>query len=266
MNRGNYSIKLVTYLICIITLIPLFIIIAASLTKTSYIKFPPQGLTLNWYLEAIHNTNLMRALGISFQVGIIASVISSIFGIIGGLYLSKSGRLFAKALTSFFLAPLTLPIIVFAISILFFFSSLGLVRTITGLIISHAVLTMPYSIRMISAAVSRDMYRWEQAAAVLGANPIQVFTRVTFPSIRAGVMSGMMFAFLVSLNNVTAALFIVGVRTTTYPILLFQMTKERISPDAAALSSILVFFTFFMMVLLEKKYGFYRILEQRRIR
>lgn len=243
-------------------LFPIVLIFAASLTTTKYLVFPPVGFTLEWYRIALTDENILRALWVSIEVGLISAIMATILGIIAGLYLIKSRGWATRAIATLFMAPLTVPIVVLAVGLLFFLTSIGLVRSIPGLVVGHIVITFPYAVRMIRASVGRGLEQIERAAAVLGANPWQGFRRATFPSIRAGVVAGALFAFLVSFNNVTIALFVSGVQSKTLPVLLFNMTNEGMSPTIAALASVLIVITYLIMIILEKRFGIYRLLER----
>jgi putative spermidine/putrescine transport system permease protein len=261
-NPRNTALVVTTYFLCALTLFPIALIFATSLTTTKYLVFPPVGFTLDWYRVALTNASMLRALLVSTEVGLISAFLATSMGIIGGLYLSKSTGWAARAISALFLAPLTVPMIVLAIGLLFFLTSVGLVRSVPGLVAGHVVITFPYAIRMISASVGRGIQQIERAAAILGANPWQGFRRVTFPSLRAGVVAGALFAFLISFNNVTIALFVSGVRSKTIPVLMLNMTQEGVSPEIAALASVLILITYLVMIILEKRFGIYRVLER----
>jgi len=182
----------------------------------------------------------------------------------GGLTLTRHAGPLERSLSALFLAPITIPIIVYSLGLLFFFTSFGLIRSVFGLIVSHTVMTFPYSVRMVTAALSRMSRETDRAAAVLGAGPWTLFLRVTLPGIRAGVIAALLFSFLISLNNVTIALFISGARTQTLPVVMFQRAKHEVSPEMAALASGMVLATFVVMLILEKRFGIYEFLERRR--
>ena len=260
----RFSSRFVVYVICALILLPLFLMAAVSFTETKYISFPPQGFTGRWYAVALGDAQLTAALGISLRVAIYSCVLSVAFGVIGAVALDRLGGGLERVLTAFFLAPLTVPLIVFSLGALFFFTQLGLVRTIAGLVIAHTVMTFPYSVRMIVSALARLPRDAERAASVLGAHPAKVFIKVTLPGIRAGVVAAALFAFLLSLNNVTVAVFIAGAETQTLPVVLFQLAKFEVTPTMAALGAMLVSVTIGFMVVLERRFGIYEVLERSR--
>lgn len=265
MKKPQRSLLLIisTYILYAAILFPIVFVVAISFTATPYITFPPKGVTLDWYLKVFADERILRALWVSIEVGLLSAILATILGIMGSLFLRKSRSWVVRPLTSLFLAPITVPIIVFALGSLFFFTSLGLLRSLFALVVAHAVHSFPYTIRMISSSFDRDIDQLERSGAVLGANRWQVFHKVTFPSIKAGVVAGMMFSFLLSFNNVTIALFISGAHTQTLPLVIYLRTQDRVSPDIAALATMLIIITYAMMILLEKRFGIYRMFESR---
>ena len=257
-------LRVSAYVILAGIILPVLLMFAVSVTETRYIAFPPEGFTLRWYVEAAKDPEFLSALTMSIRVAILSSVLSASLGIMGGLTLTRDAGALERPLTALFLAPITIPIIVYSLGLLFFFTSFGLIRSAFGLIISHAVMTFPYSVRMVTAALSRMSRETDRAAAVLGAGPWTLFLRVTLPGIRAGVIAALLFSFLISLNNVTIALFIAGARTQTLPVVMFQRAKHEVSPEMAALASGMVLATFAVMLILEKRFGIYEFLERRR--
>jgi len=252
------------YLLCALIILPLCLMAIVSFTRTPYITFPPEGFTGTWYMVAVHDTRLLSALAISLRVAVYSCLFSVTLGVAAVLMLDKMSRRPERLLTTFFLAPLTVPLIVFSIGALFFFTSLGLVRTVAGLSIAHTVMTFPYSVRMVSAAFARMPRDAERAATVLGAHPVKVFVKVTLPGVRTGIVAAGLFAFLLSLNNVTVAVFIAGAETQTLPVVLFQMAKFEVTPTMAALGAMMVALTVGFMFILEKLFGIYKVLERSR--
>lgn len=263
-SGGGIVVRGATYIVLAGIIAPVLLMFAVSFTETKYIAFPPKGFTWQWYRAAVNDPEFVSGLSISARVAVISSLLSAALGIMGGLTLTRYAGRFERPLTVLFIAPLTIPIIVYSLGLLFFFSSLGLVRSLLGLIIGHTVMTFPYSVRMVTAALGRMAREVERAAAVLGATPWQRTLRVTLPTIRPGVVAAMLFSFLISLSNVTIALFISGARTQTLPVIMFQRAKHEVSPEMAAMASAMVVMTFALMLVLERRYGIYEFLERRR--
>lgn len=256
-------IGLIAGIECAIIIIPLLLLFATSFTSTRYLVFPPQGFTFEWYAVALADARFLQGTIVSLKVAAVSSILAVALGVAAARGMRSRRFPFAKTFEALFLAPLTIPVIVFSIGLLFFFQSIGLTGSLTGLIIAHAVHTFPYAVRMVTAADNRALAGLEQAAAVLGAGPWKVFCKVTLPLLRTGITAAFLFAVLISLNNVTIALFIAGSRTRTLPVVMFNMTEDAITPDLAALASILTVLTIAVMVVLEKTVGVYGVMDRR---
>lgn len=265
MTKRSVSIpwiRIVAYIESFLIVLPIVLIIAASFTETRYITFPPQGFSFKWYGAALKHARMLSGTIVSLRVAFFSSVVSVSFGIMSGIALSRSGVRGRGVFTTLFLAPLSVPVIVFSIGLLFFLGSLNLLRSSTGVVIAHVVLTFPYAVRMVSAAIGRGLLNMEQAAGVLGAKPLQVFWRITLPSLRNGIVGAFLFSFLVSLNNVTIALFLSGTRSETLPLVMFNLTQNQLTPELAAMASILIFVTVGLLIIMEKRFGVYSQLER----
>jgi putative spermidine/putrescine transport system permease protein len=243
----------------------MLIVIALSVTETSYLSFPPQGFTLNWYAVALNNTRIMRGLRVSLLLAFSTAVLATILGILASLGLERYAGRYKQPLTTFFLAPIMFPIIVIAIGLLFFLSYIGLIRTFTGLVIGQLLITFPYSVRVTLAALSRSEIELERAAEILGANPWQVFWKITIPSIRTGIVASLMFSFIIAFNSLTIAIFIAGVASQPLPVVLFYMTRRAgVNTEIAAIGSMIVIVSALVMIFLEKRFQIYEALEARR--
>lgn len=259
----NPAITGIAWLFCAFLLAPLLVIVIVSFGTDKFIAFPPSGFSLRWYGEALSNQRLAAATWNSLKVGGAAGLMAVILGLLvvrGQEKLAPGSR---HVFNLIFLLPVTVPSIVFAIGLLFFLRSVGLLNSMTGLTLGHTIITFPYAVRMIAAGVPRGLPDLERAASILGASPFQVFRRITLPSLRTGVIGGFLFAFLISANNVTIALFVAGARTETLPVRMFHMTINELSPILAAISTMFLAFTMIALVGMEKLIGVYQTLEAR---
>lgn len=242
-----------------IILIPTIFVIGSSITATNYIVFPPQGLSLKWYDAAITDRYLLAGLRLSLEVGLASVLISSILATMAALYLTRPAAVGRQLFSTYFLAPLNVPSVMTAFALLLVFTSWGLINTV-GLIIAHVVLTFPYILRTVVTSLTGSDRSIGQAAAILGANPWRVFWRVTLPVIRPGIISGAMFAFLVSFNNVVISVFIASPGTSTLPVVLFNRMEWLAQPSVAAAASSIVILTIVIMLILDRKFGLFQSL------
>jgi putative spermidine/putrescine transport system permease protein len=150
-------------------------------------------------------------------------------------------------LKSFVLSPLIAPVIVLAVALYYLFAALGLNGTIMGLIIGHTILALPYVVVVMSASLESFDVRLEQAAMSLGAGRMRTFFRVTLPLIRSGILIAALFAFLTSFDDVVIALFITGPTTLTLPRRMWDGIRNEINPTIAAVSSLLIVFSWLIL-------------------
>ncbi len=156
-----------------------------------------------------------------------------------------------------------IPPAVLGIAFLRFFTEIGLGGTFLGLVLSHVIIVMPFSLRLVIAASAGIDPQLEQAAISLGASAWRAFARVTLRLILPGVASGWVLAFITSFDEVTMTVFIASPRTTTLPVRLFLYIQDNIDPLVAAISAALIFLTFVAMLLLDRLYGLERLLVGR---
>jgi putative spermidine/putrescine transport system permease protein len=168
-----------------------------------------------------------------------------------------------EAIVTFLQSPLMIPPAVLGIAFLRFFTEVGLGGTFLGLVLSHVIIVMPFSLRLVITASSGIDPQLEHAAISLGASWWRAFARVTLPLILPGVASGWVLAFITSFDEVTMTVFIASPRTTTLPVRLFLYIQDNIDPLVAAVSAALIGLTFVAMLVLDQLYGLERLLVGR---
>lgn len=245
------------YIIYGIIVIPVLMVIGASFTETRYIAFPPVGFTFKWYESAVADRALMGGLQLSVTIALAAVAIAVTLGTMAALYLARTGSRWRDALASFFLAPLNVPAVMTAFALLLAFTQWKLINW-WGLVIAHVVLTLPYIVRSVLVSLAGQDKAVEQAAAILGARPLLVFWHITLPLIRPGVLAGATFAFLVSFNNVPVSVFLAAPGSAPLPVVLFNRMQWLAEPSVAAAATLTIVATIATMLVLERKFSFYR--------
>ncbi|BCH27884.1 ABC transporter permease [Mesorhizobium sp. L-8-3] len=221
-------------------LLPLIAILPMSFSSSSLLRLPPPGLSLRWYEAYLFDRAWMDATVNSITVGSITAVLSVILGTATAYGLARSTWKGKALLQALVLSPLLIPVIVIAVATYSIFARLGLNGTFAGLVIGHTVITFPYTVVVVSAALERFDPRLEQMAVSLGATPLRAFASVTFPMIQPGVIVALLFAFLNSFDEVVIATFVAGPETTTLPKRIWDGIRWEVSPTIAAVSSILI--------------------------
>lgn len=258
-RRAQRLLGIYAALVCIFSVSPVLIIVAESITETDYVVFPPVGFTLHWYFEIAKRPAFIDSAIVSLVVAIGASVISTILGTLAAIALVRYTFFGRDLLRSLFLAPLSLPGLILGLALLQFFVAYGVQRNIPALIIGHIIITMPFTIRFVTVALVGLDPNVELAARSLGANPWNAFRRVTLPLVRPGVVAGAVFAFILSFDDVTVALFLSGPAATTLPVRIYTYIDQNYDPLVTAVSSILVLTAGVMLIAVERTVGVGRL-------
>ncbi len=224
------------------------IVIYYSFSPTVILEVPPSALTLRWYQNLFHQDRLLTGIGVSALIATLATALALVIGVPAAYALTRSRR---TVLSAFFLSPLILPGIVLALGILMAMSVTvpSLIGTVWPLIGAHVLVTVPWVIRTVSANLEITDPHLEDAARGLGATPLDTFFLVTLPTIRPGIVTGAIFAFIVSFGNFTLSLFFASGRVTTLPVAIFEYIDQYQDPTVAAASSLVIFATTLLVVL-----------------
>jgi putative spermidine/putrescine transport system permease protein len=224
-------------LVLILSLLPIVIVLPVSLNATASMALPTEGISLRWYQALFHDADLMRAFGLSAFIATVSSLLALAVGIPCAYVIA---RRHLNVLDAILLSPITFPAIVLGAALLMAFAPLGLVRSVPGLIAAHLVITLPYVVRtMVSTMHGIDVVL-EEAAAMLGANTLRVYRHILLPISMPGIISSLCFAFIISFDEFTVSLFLVGTNVMTLPIEMYQRMQFVIDPTIAAASVVLI--------------------------
>ncbi|SED85486.1 putative spermidine/putrescine transport system permease protein [Rhizobiales bacterium GAS191] len=237
-------------------LAPICVIVAASFNSGGFLTFPPQGLSLRWYVTFFENEVFMRAIRTSLWVALVATAISGAIGTAAALYAVQFAGRLKETVRIAMLAPLLLPEVLTAIALLFFVYAIGIgTRTMTGMIAGHVLITLPFVFINVSAALESFDPAWDLAARSLGAGRLTRFRRIMLPLIKPGVIGGCLFAFIISFDTFTISFMLKGIGTSTLPIQLFDYLRTNFTPEAAAVSSVSIALTVAVVLVTEKLLG-----------
>ena len=251
MNRGYLTLALFTICILVFILGPVIVIVLSSFTTSMFATFPPKGFTLQWYGNIGTYPEFIGSIGISLIIATMVTIVALFFGILASYSIVRHKFPGKNALNAFFMSPISLPWIVIGISLLFFYSRLFRIETLTGLIIGHLLVTTPYMIRSIVASLTGFNRTLEEASLNLGASEVKTFLKITLPLIKPGILSGTIFTFLLSFNDLNISMFLAGPHITPFPLVLFNFLVLRaLDPTIAALSSVIALSTIALGVLL----------------
>lgn len=252
---GWFSTTIAT-LVFIFLLAPLAVIVLASFSPTPLVVFPPRGFSLQWYMNIFSSsTNFLSGFGNSVEVAVIATAIDVILGVTAALSVSRHPFKGKELLVSFFTSPMYVPSIAFAFVLLQIFSQIGSVPGLVKILLGHLVIIMPYIVRNTLSVLSGFNWTLENAAASLGASPLETFAKVTLPLIKPGVIAGAMLAFLYSFDEAVLSSLLSSPTFVTLPIRIMNYMEFSFDPTLAAISTVLILMSLLLMILLEKLTG-----------
>jgi putative spermidine/putrescine transport system permease protein len=255
---GHYGLRLAAFLVLAFLMLPILIIIPLSFNVEPYfsftegmLAFEPEAYSLRWYREIFTDLRWTLAIKNSFMIGIAAAIIATILGTIAAVGLSSPVMPFKRLITALLISPMIVPLIIIAAGMFFFYTRFNLVASYTGLIIAHAALGVPFVIITVTATLSgfdRSLYN---AAVGMGASPVRAFWDITVPLIRPGVISGGLFAFVTSFDEVVVVLFLAGPEQRTIPRQMFSGLREQINPTILAVATLLILISIALLITLE---------------
>ncbi len=253
------ALAAVTYLL---VLGPILIVLVTAFSPTEFFVFPPPGLSLRWFSAFFANESLRDAFLRSLQIAALSSALATVLGTMAALSVARRRGLWITILQSLFLAPLIFPAIVFGLSLLLFFKLIGGVPEFLGLVIAHAILGTPFVVRSVSASILAVDPVLEEASQSLRAGPFRTFALVTIPLIWPGIISGAVFALILSLGELNTALFLTGPGVTTLPIEIFSYLQFQGGQlIIAAASAVQVGIIAVLVIAVERAVGLRRIVR-----
>ena len=252
MGRGLHLAFCTAVLIFLIA--PMLVVIPLSFNAEPYFTFTegmlsldPEAYSLRWYRNVIEDGVWQRALGNSILIGVAATAIATTLGVLAALGLANPAMPGRGFVTSLLISPMVTPIIISAAGMFFFYSRLGLGQTHLSLILAHAVLGTPFVVISVTATLVGFDRNLVRAGASLGAGPFLVFRRIQLPLIAPGVISGSLFAFAASFDEVVTVLFLGGLEQRTIPRQMWSGIREQISPEILAVATFLVVFALLLL-------------------
>ena len=239
---GRIAIWMVGLIMMGFLALPALFIIPVSFTEEGFLGWPPKGFSLKWYQALLDSPVWVNAALRSFVVAILSSALGMLLGVPAAFMLARSSFAGKGAVFAFLVSPIIIPNIFIAVGLFFLYSKLGMTGTTAGLVLGHTVLAIPYVVITVLAVVKGYDQRLDMAAWTLGANRRQTLTRVTLPMIRSGMIAAFMFAFIISFDELTIALFVTGGEVTTLPKQMWDDALMRVSPSLAAVATLLLLF------------------------
>jgi|TARA_B110000438_G_scaffold202014_1_gene193576 putative spermidine/putrescine transport system permease protein len=271
-----YTFRSICGAIFVFLITPIIILIPLSFNQEPYFSFTPgmlaldsDAFSLRWYADILENgmaapdalygwwsdmwqnAQWVRSIKNSFFIGIFATLLATSLGTLAAIGLSRSEMPYRRPIMALLISPMIVPLVITASGLFYFFSDIGLAKTYLGLILAHAALGTPFVIITVTATLVGFDKSLTQAAANMGAGPITTFFKVQMPLILPGVISGGLFAFITSFDEVVVALQLADVVQRTIPRQMFSGIREQISPTILAVATILVIISIVLLTIVE---------------
>ena len=235
------SFALNSYVIAVLAyvMIPILVILPMAFSDTSYLTFPPKGFSFRWFIAFFADSRWMDAAALSVSIALLVALVTSVLGTMATYAMVRGGGRLSAVFQTTLMLPVIVPHIALAVALYLFFERIGLTGTITGYVLAHSVIAMPFTVFTISAALSRIDPALESAAMTCGATRFRAFRLVTLPNIFPNVLSGALFAFIISFDEPVITYFLAGARDKTLPRLMFEDIQMNITPMLAAIAVLL---------------------------
>lgn len=256
MTRKTHPLLIVATVLTFLFLVgPLVIIIGPSLSDTSYLTFPPQGWTLHWYQNVFEISAFRRTAVTSFMLAVGGTTLSMLIGIPAAYALARYRPELPRFLGNIYVLPILIPEIVLGFSLMKSLATGMGLPIMVALLIGHALIVLPYCVRVVGASLNSFDFSVEEAAVSLGCPRWRAFFTVVLPNVRAGIIAGFILAFITSLNDVSVSIFLTGPGVSTLPIQLLAHMEQFFDPTIASVSVLLMFVTVAVMAVVERTLG-----------
>jgi putative spermidine/putrescine transport system permease protein len=247
----HHGARLATVAVVSFLLAPIVVIFPLSFTSGTLLIYPLRGLSLRWYADFFTNPLWVDATRNSVVVAVATTALATGLGTLAALGLHRGRSRLKPLVMGILVAPLAVPIIVAAVAIFYFYAWIGLARTYAGLVLAHTALALPFVVVTVAATLQGFDPNLARSAASLGASPLQVLLRVTLPLIAPGVVSGALFAFVTSFDELVVVLFLASPQQHTLPRQIWSGVTENISPTITAAAVVLILVSIALMAAVE---------------
>ena len=235
--------------------LPIAVVIPSAFSAGSDLSFPPQGFSLKWFAAILDRPAILAAAWNSAAIAVVATAVSLVVGTLSAFALRRYRFPGRAALATLFMTPLVFPAIVLAAAIAMVLAPMGLIRTFQGLVLAHIVIVLPYVVRTVSATLAEIDTALEEASLTLGASPWASFRTITLPLLRPGLVAGATFSLIISFDEFTISLFLVGSGMMTLPIEMYNYAEFSLDPTLAAVSTLLILLTTLAVLAVERTVG-----------
>ncbi len=254
----HYALRTIVGLVLFFLIFPILITIPLSFNVEPFftftqgmLKLDPEAYSTKWYVEFFTDQKWNIALKNSFYFAFMATILATVLGTVAAVGLASDRMPFKPLITAILISPMIVPLVIIAAGMYFFYSKIGIAGSDFGIIVAHAMLGTPFVVITVTATLAGFDKTLLQASSVLGANPVSTFLNVTFPLIRPGVISGALFAFVTSFDEVVLIIFLADPDQRTIPRQMFSGLREQINPTILAAASLLILISILLLFTVE---------------
>lgn len=252
---------IVALIAVIFLLLPLGITIAASFTASAVYTLPPPEWSLRWYETLARRSGLWDAVMLSLNLALVSTLISLVLGTAATIGLVRGNPPAKQGLATFFVSPLMMPGLVLGVALLQFLREIGLRDAYWSLLIGHVLITLPFVMRTLLAAMEGFDFSLLDAARTLGLSYPAAVVKVLAPTLAPAYLTAALFAFLASMDNYPVSIFLTDARNKTLPIRMLQYLEEQPDPSLAALSTGLIMLALIALIIGARSVGLNRMIQ-----
>ncbi|GLI21200.1 MULTISPECIES: ABC transporter permease [Xanthobacter] len=249
MSLSRIILYVAVGLILVWLMVPVLIIVPMSFSGARFLAFPPPSWSLRWYEAYLESAAWMQATRVSLILAVSSAIIATVLGTAAAYALNLSTSRLVRSLQVVLLLPLVVPIVITAVGVFLVYANVGLLATMSGLILANVMLGLPFVIISVLTGLRKFDPAQEMVSRSLGMNRLRTFFIVTLPQIRPSVISGLLFAFISALDETVVAIFISGGEYQTLTKRMFTALRDEIDPTIAAISTLLTAISFLMVIL-----------------
>lgn len=235
--------------------LPIIIVFGASFNGSGYIQFPPESLSLRWYVETFTDPRWARAAWTSLWIAAVVAVAITAVSFLTAFFTIRHAPKWSSTLEMLIFAPLFFPHAAMGVATVVLLAKFDLVGTSTAIVLAHLMIALPFSYRPIYISlrsIDPDLLR---AAQVLGASEWRALWDIILPLCRSGILTSLLFSAIISFDEVTVTMFLIGPDVKTLPVQIFTFIQDDASPVLAAISTLSVALTFLAIVLMDRWAG-----------
>ena len=246
-----YALRVFVALVLLFLISPILAVMPLSFNSESFFTYPMPGYSLKWYGDFFFNPRWSGAVKMSFLVALATTVLATFLGTLAALGLSRANFPLKSTMMAILISPMIVPVIISAVGMFSFYAQWNLAATRIGIILAHTALATPFVVITVTATLASFDKTLMRAGASCGAAPHTVFFKVVMPLILPGMISGALFAFVTSFDEVVVVLFLASPEDRTLPLQMFSGIREMISPTITAAATVLVLISTALLITVE---------------